>query len=146
MKTMKEVIYALFIFSGSILLLSACSDENGDELSLIGAYTLSEESVSGCVDPANDGTEAKTCTATSCETLTISGDGTFSVIEVDNGATTTVSGTYALNGSQITFTTVSGTTTDTDIATYALSGSSLILTFEKDSDSCVEVDTYTRAN
>lgn len=146
MRTITKLIYPLFIFSVSLTILTACSDDDGDNLSLAGTYTLTEESVSGCVDTANNGTEAKNCTSTDCETLTISGDGTFSVIEIDNGVTTTESGTYSTNGNQITFTKLSGATPDSDIATFALSGSSLILTFEEDSDSCVEVDTYTRVN
>ncbi|MBL6447692.1 lipocalin family protein [Fulvivirga sp. 29W222] len=146
MRTITKLIYPLFIFLGSLTMLAACSDDDGDNLALAGTYTLTEESVTGCIDVANNGTEAKGCTATDCETLTISGDGTFSVIEIDNGVTTTESGTYSTNGNQITFTKLSGTTPDSDVATFALSGSSLILTFAEDSDSCVKVETYMRAN
>lgn len=146
MRTITKLIYPLFIFSGSLTFLTACSDDDGDNLALAGSYILTEESVSGCVNTADNGTETKSCTSTDCETLTISGDGTFSVIEIDNGVTTTKSGTYSTNGGQITFTKLSGATPDSDIATFSLSGSSLVLTFEEDSDSCVKVETYMRAN
>lgn len=119
-------------------------DKDDNKPSIVGSYSLSQESTSGCIDAADNGTTPKTCTATNCETLTISGDGTFSVAELDNGITTSYGGTYLLNANMITFSSVIGGVAETDVAAFQISGSQLILTYEKESDGCIDVDAYVR--
>jgi hypothetical protein len=113
-------------------------------LSIVGVFTLTQESVTGCADPADNVTENKTCTASDCETLTIAGNGTFSVAEIDNNVSSSFDGTYTLNGNQITFTSTINNITDADVATYSQSGSTLVLTFQADGDGCVESYTYSK--
>lgn len=134
--------YALILLALMVSLVSC--DKDDDKPSIVGNYSLSQESTSGCIDPADNGTETKTCTATSCETLSISGDGTFSVAELNNGVTTSYSGTYLLSGNKITLSSIIGGVAETDVATFQISGSQLILTYEKESDGCIDVDAYVR--
>lgn len=124
--------------------LFSCSDDDENVLSIVGVYTLTQESVTGCADTADNATENKTCTASECETLTIAGNNTFSVVEIDNNVSSSIDGTYALNGNQITFTYTFNGVTDTDVATYSQNGSTLVLTFEAEDDGCVESDTFTK--
>lgn len=128
----------------ALVLLSACSNDDGNTLAIVGVYTLTQESVSGCSDPADDVTENKTCTASDCETLTINGNGSFSVLGVNSGVSSSTSGSYSLNGNQITFSYTENNIAKTDVATYTLNGGVLILTFAADTDGCVESDTYTK--
>lgn len=143
MKTMKTLGYSLMIFCGSLTMLTSCGDD-GDELGLIGSFALSEESTSGCNDAADNSVKAKTCSETSCETLILSGDGTFSVVDLDNGITTSYSGKYVTSGNQITFTYTIDSVTETDVVTFSLSGSTLILTEAQEADGCIDTETYTR--
>lgn len=143
MKTMKQLFFFLMIFCASMY-LSACSDDDGDELSLIGTYALSEESTSGCADPAENVTETYTCTTSDCETLIVNKDGGFSYIEIASGVTTTTTGTYTTSGSTITFAYTVNGVAETDVATFSLTNSGLVLTFEQDSDGCIDVETYTK--
>lgn len=127
------------------VLLSACSDDDGSNtLAIVGVYTLTQESVAGCNDPADNVTENKSCSASDCETLVINGNGTFSVTEINNSVSTMTDGTYSLNGNQITFTYTENNVAKTDVATYTLNGGVLILTFAADTDGCVESDTYSK--
>ncbi len=124
--------------------LSACSDDDSETLAIVGVYTLTQESVTGCNDAADNVTENKSCSATDCETLVINGNGTFSEVQIDNNVTTSTEGTYTLNGNQITFTYMVNNAVDSDVATYTLSGGTLVLTFAADTDGCVDSDTYSK--
>jgi hypothetical protein len=140
---MKSLSCAFIVLSGLTVTLVGCSKDD-DKPSIEGTYTLSQKNTSACVDQGNNINESKTCTATDCETLTISGDGTFSYVEVDNSITTSVGGTYIINANQITIYSSVGGMADVDNATFSLSGSQLILTFQQDGDGCIEVETFIR--
>jgi len=131
-----RILLSVF-FLGLVLMFASCDDDENIP-KIVGIYTLTEESVSGCNDPLENVTEPKTCTASDCTTLTLSGDGTFSEVEIDNGVTTTDSGTYVVNGTQITFTYPG----DSDVAEFTLNSGNLVLTYPADGDGCVEADTY----
>lgn len=119
----------------------ACGDDDENTLSIVGTYTLSQESVSGCNDPADNVVENKSCTATECETLTIAPDGTYTFVEVEAGITTTETGTYSISGNQMNI----NSPTSTDIATFTLSGSTLTIVFPAEGDGCTETDVFTRS-
>lgn len=123
----------------------SCGDDDGDVFSIVGVYTLTQESVTGCNDPAEDVTENLTCTSTDCETLILGADGTFSEVKVENGvSTTSKSGTYAIDGSQIIFSFEVNSMTVTDTATFQLDGSRLTLTYPAGTDGCVETAIYSK--
>lgn len=136
--------FALLSVMAIAFLLSACSDDDGNTLAIVGVYTLSQESTTGCNDPADNASENKTCSASDCETLVINANSTFSFVEIDNSITTSVEGTYSLNGTQITFMYVENNVNKTEAATYTLNGPTLTLTFAADTDGCVESETYSK--
>jgi hypothetical protein len=139
---MRTSFYAFVTLSG-LIILAGC--DIGDEgPSVIGTYTLSQENTTGCVDQGNNVKESRICTPSECETLTISGDGTFSVVETDNGITSSIGGNYIINANEIIFSTSSGGVSDVDNATFALHGAQLIITYEQDPDECIKSETFIR--
>lgn len=131
--------YALMLLAFMVL---AAGCGNDDVMpSIAGSYSLANESTSGCIDPTDNGTETKACTITSCETLFISADGTFSIAELDNGTAKPYGGTYSLNANKITFSSATRGIAETHVVTFQISGTPLILTYEKGSDGCIDIDT-----
>lgn len=139
---MKRLMSVLFI----AILFASCSsdDDSSSENSIVGAWTLTEANLEVPQDFNNDGTADRNFkNEVPCfeGTVAFTADGTFTqsfsnvepvelngeTIYVCNGSTNT-SGTYMLDGNQLT-TTTTGTTPDITTTTINLSGNTLKATF-----------------
>ena len=134
---------SFYVLVGLIFTFAGCSKDD-DKASIIGTYVLSQKTTNGCVDHGNNMTEAKTCASMNCITLTISSDGTFSVVEIENGITTSVGGTYVIDANQIAFSSSVGGVTGVQNATFSLLGAQLIIAYDYDIEGCKKVETFIR--
>lgn len=139
---MKTSLYAFIGFLGLIAFAGCIKDE--DKVTLAGTYMASQKNISGCVDHDDNVSEARICTAMDCTTLTLSNDGTFSIVEIKNGITSSIGGTYVTETNQITFSWSVGGVAEVDYATFSLFGSQLIMTYDHGSDGCTKVETFIR--
>lgn len=139
---MKISAYAIVDFMVLILVFAGCSKD--EDTTIVGTYVVSQKSTSGCTDHSNNANEAKTCTATDCTMLTLSSDGTFSIVEIDNGITSSIGGVYVIETNHITFSWSVGGVAEVDNATFSLLGAQLIMTYDHDSNGCIQVETYIR--
>lgn len=136
---MKNLMSVLFI----AILFASCSsddDNNTPEPTIVGAWTLTEANVENPMDLNGDGTaDPDFMKEVPCfvGTLAFTGDGnfsqTFSSLEVEEidgktsvecNGTTATTGTYTLNGNQLTITTV-GPEPTTETRTIDLNGNTL---------------------
>lgn len=134
---MKRLVSILFI----AILFASCSsdDDSPSQKSIVGAWILAEANVENAIDINGDGSADRNfLKEVPCfvGTLAFTGDGNFSqtfseVASVTFECIGTVanSGTYTLNGDQLT-TTISGPEPTTETRTVDLNGNTLKSTFE----------------
>ncbi len=88
----------------TLFTISSCSDDDGGPtLSIVGTWVLIQNIESNCDDPADNFNETLTCNANDCITLIFRSDNTFQTIEIEDGDTFTISGSYSINGNNLTF-------------------------------------------
>lgn len=117
MKTLLRILPVILL----VILATSCKkDEPSATGSLLGTWKFTSQSLSGCTDPSNNGTDV--CT-TGCGTLTITATTwTFADPIPSNSG----NGTYTTSGNSITITVTSGSG-PAGTYTYAIAGS--VLTF-----------------
>lgn len=101
------------------LILSCSKDDPKPAGSIIGSWKFASESLTGCTDPTDNGTDY--CTS-DCPILIIA-DGTWTFTDPVNSSNSGA-GTYTLSGNSITIT-VSAGTGYSGTFTYTVSGTSL---------------------
>ena len=113
----------------SLLFFSiSCSDDDDLTTPLEGTVWVNKsETISGCDNPSMNGTDLSQCTATNCHTLFLA-NGILTTTDINNGVTTTESGTYTISGNIIT-TNNSGSILE---ITYTIVSTTLTLVFNFD--------------
>ena len=128
-----------------ILLATGCSDDDDNEAPanvLVGTWTLTNETASGCNDPTDNYNESVSCDATDCLKVRFTADGKVVAVGVDAGTPYEENnGTYTVKSNNKVDLCDLG---DCESWAYSISGNVLTLSFSDPVDGCNSVIRFTR--
>ena len=120
----------------------ACEDESPTLIdvpeALVGEWRQVSEVNANCPDPANNGTEAKSCSINECLEYTFKADGTFTRRSVEDGNRNVEANTFTLNGVELF---IEGGT-ELEIFAYELFENQLNLIYRDDRNGCTIIQVF----
>ena len=123
-------------------LFFACEDESPSLIdvpeALVGEWRQVSEVNANCPDPANNGTEAKSCSVNDCLEYTFKADGTLTRRSVEDGNRNVETNTFTLNGAELFVERGSGL----DTFTYELFENQLNLIYRDERTGCTVIQVF----
>lgn len=136
-----RLIHSILLISICSLTLISCeedegSSDGGSEGSIIGTWIFNVYEVKNCDDEADHFIFSDECTEDDCQKFVFEANGTVTELDIDSNGTTEESGTYEINGNNVTICGLSAFVDDKECITFefSFSGNELLLVGEPDPD------------
>ncbi len=136
-KELKKLSAVVILLMLSVM---ACKKDDADVPDLVGVWTITSVTSTGCNDASDNGTITMSCTSTNCLKVELKADGSYVGTTIEDGDTEIESGTYSISGDKLTI--IGGGTNDE--YTFSLSGDLLTIVLVEQTSGCTGTTTLAR--